>query len=131
MFKLSRFNSYRPCDNPFQKCVITSLMTPDSIPVNTLVRTFLTFTTLRATSGDNKLYFSCFPPRKQDLTFYANILLWRQLHEMSKPVFRRKLEKNFNLSSAIFPHYLAFKCADNLSPDQPAHSLIRIFRHTV
>ena len=51
--------------------------------------------TLKANSADDKLmiFFLIFP-RKQDLTFHAN------LHEMSKPVSGKNKKKKFNKSSA-------------------------------
>ena len=56
----------------------------------------LTFTTLLASSADEKLMtlFLLFP-RKQDLIFHANCLIGDNLHELLNPVFYEKIRKLF------------------------------------
>ena len=53
----------------------------------------------------NMLKFFLIFLKKQILTFHANYLQWRQLHEMSNPVFLGKIKENIiNMSSAEIAH---------------------------
>ena len=58
--------------------IIIIVVVVDDLVVVVVFKNYLTFITLWANSADDKfMIFSCFP-RKQDLTFHANCLHWRQ-----------------------------------------------------
>ena len=79
--------------------------------------TYLTLTTLWATSADDKLIFCFTFPRKQDLTFNANCRIGNNLHEMSKPV-SEKNKKNISVCRLLKILPIALQVLTHIDPFQ-------------
>ena len=69
----------------------------------------LTFTTLWAHSEDGDFFFLIFP-RKQDLTFYANCLQWRQFALNVKSSFLGKIGKKKSPSVRVLSSIREWPC---------------------